>query len=108
MALSGCETTAIAVYGPSHGTDLAPLPNRDVAALTPRDIITAMARAGFEKETILELGPRLRNYLAETGAAGIRIGAKTEALFAVIGQNLHVSSRRRGSFVYDLKHHCCR
>lgn len=108
-ALSGCRThqAAIAVFGSSMGDELAPLPNREVADLSADAVVAIMTRAGFGSEDILELGPALRNSIAAIGAAQIRLGSKTEALFAVIGDNLHVSSRRRGSFVYDLKNNCC-
>lgn len=104
-ALSGCRAhqAAIAVFGSSQGDGLAPLPNHEVADLSPDAVVAIMTRAGFSADNILDLGPALRNSIAATGAAQIRLGSKTEALFAVVGDNLHVSSRRRGSFVYDLK-----
>jgi hypothetical protein len=61
-----------------------------------------MRRAGFSDQEILDLGPEIRNTLASTGAAMIRIGDKVKAIFAVDGKFLHVSTRARGSFIYDL------
>lgn len=73
----------------------------DIAALGAKDIVVIMDRAGFSKEQILDHGTRLRNLLAQTGAAQIDIGKNPEAIFAVRGSFVHVSSRSRGSFIYD-------
>jgi hypothetical protein len=59
-------------------------------------------RGGFSDQEILDLGPDVRNTLASSGAAMIRIGDKVEALFALDGNFLHVSTRTRGSFIYDV------
>jgi len=78
------------------------LSSRDIAPLEADDIVVTMRRCGFPDPEILALGPDVRNTLASSGAAMIRIGDKVEALFAVDGNFLHVSTRRRGSFIYDL------
>jgi hypothetical protein len=76
--------------------------NRDIAPLEADDVVVTMRRAGFSDQEILELGPEVRNALASTGAAMIRVGDKVKAIFAVDGKFLHVSTRARGSFIYDL------
>jgi hypothetical protein len=76
--------------------------NRDIAPLEADDVVITMRRAGFSDQEILELGPEVRNALASTGAAMIRVGDKVKAIFAVDGNFLHVSTRARGSFIYDL------
>ena len=76
--------------------------NRDIAPLEADDVVVTMRRAGFSDQEILDLGPEVRNALASTGAAMIRIGDKVKAIFAVDGKFLHVSTRARGSFIYDL------
>lgn len=95
------------------------LSNRDVAALTADDIVLVMWRAGFSDDQVLEVGTDLRNSLASAGAAKIMVGKKVdvilavgedrgkkvEAIFSVDGDYLHAASRRRGSFIYDLKKH---
>ena len=78
------------------------LASRDIASLRADDIIVTMRRSGFSDQEILGLGPDVRNTLASSGAAMIRIADKVEAIFAVDGNFLHVSTRRRGSFIYDL------
>ena len=82
---------------------IIPVSNREVAALSAEDIVRVMLRAGFSDEQILELGTELRNELGLSGAAQINVGDKMEAIFAVDGDYVYVSSRLRGSFIYDLR-----
>ena len=79
-----------------------PVGNPEVTALIAEDIARIMLRAGFSEEQILELGTDLRNELSQSGAAQIYINGKVEAIFAVSGKCVYVSSRKKGSFVYDL------
>lgn len=79
-----------------------PLANRQVAGLGADDIVRLMQAAGFTEEQVLEFGTDLRNHLALSGAAQIKTGNKVEAIYAVHGNYVHISSRRRGSFVYDI------
>ena len=119
MPLKSCTRTAVlvafaALFSSGCGGSLfvdsgvEALPNRDVTALTADDIVCVMTRAGFTDEQILDLGTDVRNALATTGCARIRVGRKVEALFAVVGDCLHVTSRRRGHFIFDLKTRKCR
>ena len=83
-------------------TRIVPLANREVVALSADDIVTVMRRAGFSDDQILDLGTEVRNTLAASGAAEVRIGNKVEAIFAVRGEQIHISSRRRGNAIYDV------
>ena len=93
LALSGCA---------GQQTRVAALPNRQTAELSADDVVRVMRRAGFTDDQVLELGTDLRNKLASTGAAQIQLGKKVEAMFAVDGRSLHVTTLLRGSFIYDL------
>ena len=93
-ALGGCERP--------QKMRVASLPDRDVAALRADDIVLLMRRAGFSDQEIVELGPDIRNTLATSGGVMIRIGAIVEAMFSVEGNFLHVTTRTKGSFIYDL------
>jgi hypothetical protein len=104
VGLGGCSRSRL----PTRGTEVVALPNRQVVELNSDDVVKVMLRSGFPDEAVLELGTDLRNALAVQGSARIRIGKRTEALFAVVGDYLHVSSRTRGSFIYDLEKQCCR
>jgi hypothetical protein len=91
--ITGCANTKSRVI---------PVGNPEVAALSAEDIARVMLRAGFTDEQILELGTDLRNELSQSGAAQIYIDGKVEAIFAVSSKCIYVSSRTKGSFVYDL------
>jgi len=93
---------ALCVTGCSHtrGQVIA-LGNPGVIALSADDIARVMQRAGFSDDQILELGTDLRNSLATSGAAQIRVGDKVEAIYAVDGTWVYISSRLRGSAIYD-------
>ena len=102
LAVAGCEHTA--AYSRANPTlKIVPVSNRDIANLSVNDIIEIMRRAGFSDEQILELGPDLQKGLAESGAAHFRVGNKLEAIFAANGDYVHITTRLRGSFVYDIK-----
>ena len=94
LGTAGCAHTQAQVI---------PVSNREVAALSAEDTVRIMLRAGFTNEQILELGTELRNELARSGAAQINVGSKVEAIFAVDGDYVYISSRLKGSFIYDLR-----
>ena len=79
--------------------------NHEVIALSPDDIVNIMQRVGFLDEQIMELGTDLRNTLGTSGAAQLKIKGrdKIEATFAVHDGNLYISTRLRGTFIYNVK-----
>ncbi|MCY2924370.1 MAG: hypothetical protein NT031_02860 [Planctomycetota bacterium] len=93
-ALGGCERP--------QKMRVTSLPDRDVAALRADDIVLVMRRAGFSDQEVVELGADIRNTLATSGGAMVQIGARVEAMFSVDGKFLHVTTRTKGSFIYDL------
>lgn len=84
---------------------IVPVTNQDYYALSSDDVAIIMNQAGFNEEQILELGPGLRDALARQGAAQFQIDHEIDALFAVHHPYVHVSSRRRGSFSYNIETH---
>ena len=97
MWLVGCAS------GPSSTRPhVLSMVNRDVAALSAHDVAVCMRQAGFSDEQILEAGPTLRNALATAGSAQLRVGKHVQAIFAVDGDHLYVSSRQRGTFIHPL------
>ncbi|MFP4191639.1 MAG: hypothetical protein ACLFU6_06155 [Candidatus Hydrogenedentota bacterium] len=81
---------------------VTPLTTGDAADLPAEVLAEAMLRAGFGREAILEHGPAIRNALATGGSAQVTEGPIVDALFAVHGQQLYVTSRTRGTFVQRL------
>jgi len=82
--------------------EVVPISNRDVADLDSDDIVQIMRRAGFSDEQILALGTDLRNAILLMGAAQIR-KEKIEAIFAVRGDYIFITTRLRGNFIYNPK-----
>lgn len=82
---------------------VVPQSNQDVANLNSDDIVKIMRWSGFSDEQILELGTDVRNGLLFSGAVHIKRKDKVEAIFAVHGNYLYITSRIRGSFIYDIK-----
>jgi len=89
--------------GRSTGFKIIALSNQDVVALGADDLVQVMRRAGFSDEQILKLGTELRNALLYSGAAQVKLRDKVEAVFAVHGDYVFITTRLRGSFIYDVK-----
>jgi len=96
----GSLTTSKPAAAKLHVT---PLSNQDVIALGADDIIRIMRRAGFSDEQILQLGTDVRNALLLSGAAQVRLKDKVEVIFAVHDDYVFITTRLRGSFIYDVK-----
>ena len=96
FAVAGCTDRT-----PKFG--VVSVDNQEVAALAAEDVVRVMLRAGFTNEQILELGTELRNELAFSGAVQINEEDKVQAILAVDSGYVYVSSRLRGSFIYDLR-----
>jgi hypothetical protein len=78
--------------------------NREVADLSPDDVVQIMRRIGFTDAQILDMGTDLHETLFLSGGARVVDGEDTEALLRVSGMQVYIRSRSRGSFVYDLEH----
>ena len=76
--------------------------NREVARLSPDDIVCIMQRVGFSDDQILDLGTDLYNALLLSGGADVYYGKGLEMIFAVNNRQVQIQSRSRGSFVYDI------
>jgi hypothetical protein len=94
--LLGCAQTG------KMGIQVIPLNNRDVLTLSADDIVNVMRRAGFSDMQILQFGTEVRNALLQSGAAQIKIHRKTEAVFAIKGDDVYITTRLRGNFVYNV------
>jgi hypothetical protein len=81
---------------------VVPHENADQADLSAAAILRIMERVGFSDAQILQLGPALHRALQTAGAAEIKLGKKTEMAFGVNGERLFITSRTRGTFVYNI------
>jgi len=100
LGVVGCVSTR---SGKSTGFQVVPVSSQDVAALSSDDIVRVMRRTGFSDEQILELGTQLRNALLLSGAAQVKQGNIVEAIFAIHNNNVYITARLRGNFIYDLQ-----
>ncbi|GEM_PF-504109 len=82
--------------------EVVPRNNRDVANLSPDDIINVMEQVGFSDEQILRLGPALHEALFTSGAAAVTYGREAEVVYAVSGEHLFIQSRTEGTFMYNI------
>jgi len=82
--------------------EVVPRNNRDVANLSPDDIINVMEQVGFSDEQILRLGPDLHEALFTSGAAAVTYGKEAEVVYAVSGEHLFIQSRTEGTFMYNI------
>lgn len=101
LGLSGCASIDRSI--PLTKQSVTPITVGEAAAVSAHDLAEAMLRAGFSREQILRDGPAVRNALATSGGAQLRSGNMVEALFAVHGERLYVTSRTRGTFVQPLR-----
>lgn len=95
LGLGGCTG--------NRGLEIFPLNNQNVLTLSSDDIVRVMRRAGFSDNQILQYGENLYIALAQYGAAQIKINKKLEAVFAINGDAVYISTRLRGNFIYNTK-----
>ena len=86
-----------------RGLEILPLRNQDVLTLSSDDIVRVMRRAGFSDNQILEYGTDLHSALSREGAAQIKVKKNLEAVFAINGDAVYISTRLRGNFIYNVK-----
>jgi len=86
-----------------RGIEILPLRSKDVLTLSSDDIVRVMRQAGFSDGQILEYGTALHDALSREGAAQIRINKRLEAVFAINGDAVYISTRLRGNLIYNVK-----
>lgn len=85
------------------GFEVIPLNHQEVLTLSSDDIVRVMRRAGFSDNQILEYGTDLHDALSRSGAAQVKISKKLQAVFAINGDSVYISTRLRGNFIYNVK-----
>jgi hypothetical protein len=84
-----------------RGIEIVPQSNQEVADLSSDDIVRLMRRIGFSDDLILELGVDMHSALLRSGAARVFNKKTVEAILRVNGRYVYVTSRSRGTFIYD-------
>ncbi|MEX0655610.1 MAG: hypothetical protein WD534_14080 [Phycisphaeraceae bacterium] len=103
VMLLACGTLLGGCQSAQEPARVSAMSTSHTAALDAPQVVRIMRYAGFSDEQILDLGTDVRNAVAQAGGANIRIGERTEALLAVEGQTLHVSSRSGGTQLINLQ-----
>jgi hypothetical protein len=93
----------ISCAAPHRGIEILPLRSQDILNLSSDDIVRVMRQAGFSDGQILEYGTALHDALSREGAAQIRINKRLEAVFAINGDAVYISTRLRGNLIYNVK-----
>jgi hypothetical protein len=96
-ALAGCMTVDRSVELAT--SSVVPITVGDANVVPAYDLAAAMVEAGFTEEEILRYGPDVHEALATSGGAQVREGKVVNALMAVHGNDLYITSRSRGTFV---------
>ncbi len=86
-----------------RGFEVIPLSYQETLTLSSDDIVRVMRRAGFSDNQILEYGTDLHDALSRSGAAQIKMSKKLQAVFAINGDSVYISTRLRGNFIYNVK-----
>ena len=86
----------------NRGLEILPVNNQNVLTLSSDDIVRVMRGAGFSDNQILQHGEDLYLALSQYGAAQIKIGKRLEAVFAINGDAVYISTRLR-NFIYNTK-----
>lgn len=84
-----------------RGVHIEAQANQEVADLSSDDIVRIMRRVGFPDDMILELGGEMHSALLRSGAARVIDKNQVEALLRINGRYVYITSRTRGTFVYD-------
>ena len=93
MTLGGCMRSGITIV---------PVPNQNTLALRGDEIVQILSRAGLSPEQIKQYGWEVREALRTSGAARIMINKTVEAGFAVRGDQIYISTRDRGYWIYNI------
>ena len=100
LTLAGCASTDRSIALSEEAvTPMTVGESRDVSA---DELAEALLRAGLTREHILQHGVDIRNALANSGGARVRITNLVEAMLAIHGDRLYVVSRTRGTFTVPL------
>ncbi|MBN2590830.1 MAG: hypothetical protein JXA96_13280 [Sedimentisphaerales bacterium] len=82
---------------------IIPVPSQDILILTPDQTIQILQRIGFTDSQIQEHAFSIRDGLEKQGAVRILIDDEVQAGLAVRDDEVFISSRSKGQFIYNIK-----
>jgi len=85
-----------------YGIQVIPVPNQNVLVLNADEVVQILRQTGFTDQQIQKHGWSVREGLAKSGAVRIMIDDIVEAGFAVRGDEVFISSRSRGYWIYNI------
>ena len=98
IALGACATTKFDSNIKLTNQPVTAIVVGDAADVPALILASAMLRAGFTEQQVLDDGPGVREALATSGGAQVRDEESILALFSVQSGLLYISSRERGTF----------
>jgi hypothetical protein len=101
LTLLALLALGVAGCAENRGIQLIPVGSQNVLALDSDDVVQVMRGAGFSDKQIWEYGPELRDGLARSGAVEVRINDVVEVKFLVKSEYVYISTRLRGSLIYN-------
>lgn len=82
---------------------IVPVPSQDVLSLNADEMMQILSRIGFTDSQIQEHSFSVRDGLSKSGAVRIFIDDVVQAGLAVRGDEVFISSRNNGQFIYNIK-----
>ena len=79
------------------------VPNQDKLTLSNDKILEILKKAGFTDAQIQDCSASISDGLAQAGAVRITINDAVEAGIAIRGNDIYISTRSKGYFIYNIK-----
>jgi hypothetical protein len=102
LSLLVLALTIVGCMSSTRGIQVIPTGSRSTLDVSADDVVEIMRAAGFSDAQIIEHGTAVHDGLAQAGAVQIKMGRKVEAIFAVNGDDIYISTRLRGYFIYNI------
>ena len=84
------------------GIQIVPVPTQDALELNSDEVVIIMKRVGFSDMQIRKYGWEVWDGLARLGRVEVRVDNAIEAIFAIRGDEIYISSRSWGYSIYNI------
>ena len=82
---------------------IVPVPSQETLTISPEDAILILQAIDFSDSQVQDLAPVVCDALSKSGAVRILIDDEVQAGLAVRGDEVFISSRTKGQFIYNIK-----